>query len=128
MKLDESARYAPSHEWIRAEGAEALVGISDYAQEALGDIVFVELPALGKRFEAGQAFCVVESVKAASDVYMPVTATVTAVNPALAADPGLVNRDCYGGGWLVRVKPEDPAALNALQDSVAYAAGLPERH
>jgi glycine cleavage system H protein len=124
MKLDQEARYAATHEWIRLEGADAVTGISDHAQRALGDIVFVELPAAGKAFRKGESMCVVESVKAASDVYAPLSGKVVESNPALAAEPGLVNSDCYGSGWLVKLRPDDPAEAAGLMDAAAYAAGL----
>ena len=122
MSIDAKARYAESHEYARPEGAEVVVGISDHAQAELGDIVFVELPAVGKTIAKGQTFGVVESVKAASDLYMPVGGIVIAVNAALEGDPALVNRDCYGEGWMLRVKPADAGQLDALMDAAAYGA------
>ena len=125
MKIDKDARYRPSHEYVRKDaaasgGLEMAVGISDHAQESLGDIVFVELPEVGKSLKQGEAFGVVESVKAASDLYMPVSGKVTAVNGALQADPALVNRDCYGSGWMIRIAPTVPGEWDGLLDAAAY--------
>jgi glycine cleavage system H protein len=120
MKLDAKARYAKSHEWARKDGDEISIGISDHAQESLGDIVFVELPAPGTVFQAGASFGVVESVKAASDVYAPVGGKVLAVNEALADQPELVNRDCYGEGWFIRIAPDKPADWDTLLSPADY--------
>ena len=115
-------RYANSHEWARLEAdGSVTVGISDHAQEALGDVVFVELPELGKQLAAGQEAGVVESVKAASDIYSPVSGTVTAVNNALADAPESVNADPYGS-WFYKLKPSDVAELDKLLDAAAYQA------
>jgi glycine cleavage system H protein len=108
MSLDPNTRFAPSHEWARKEESEFVIGISDYAQESLGAIVFVELPQPGAVFAAGASFGVVESVKAASDIYLPVGGRISGINEKLVDHPELVNQDCYGEGWLVRVVPEDP--------------------
>ena len=115
-------RYTESHEWVRLEGDTATVGISDHAQNALGDVVFVDLPEPGREVEAGEAIAVVESVKAASDIYAPVAGRITEVNGALTDDPGLVNREPTGEGWFFRIVPKDPAAVGALMDADAYAA------
>jgi glycine cleavage system H protein len=114
-------QYARSHEWLRtlADGTVE-VGISDHAQHALGDLVFVELPEVGRAFAAGDACAVVESVKAASDVYSPLAGSVVAVNEALAATPELINQDPYGTGWIMRVKPA--GAVEGLLDAAAYGA------
>jgi glycine cleavage system H protein len=120
MKLDAKARYAESHEWARKDGDEITVGISDHAQESLGDIVFVELPRPGTAVQAGAAFGVVESVKAASDVYAPVGGTVRAVNEALADQPELVNRDCYGEGWFIRIEPDKAGDWDTLLSPADY--------
>ena len=120
MKLDASARYRQSHEFARKEGAVYVVGISDHAQESLGDIVFVELPEVGKTFAQGDTFGVVESVKAASDLYMPLSGKVVAVNEALAGDPALVNRDCYAGGWMIKVEAGKAAEWDGLMDAATY--------
>jgi glycine cleavage system H protein len=119
-------RYTKSHEWVRSESdGTVTVGISDHAQELLGDLVFVETPEVGSTQEAGNACAVVESVKAASDVYAPVGGEVVAVNEQLADSPELVNTDPYGEGWLFRLKPED-GALDGLLDADAYQALVDE--
>ena len=126
MKLDPEARYAESHEWARQDGAEIVVGISDYAQESLSDIVYVELPEVGDTLEQGDSFGVVESVKAASDVYAPVGGEVVAVNTELEDTPELVNQDPFGAGWLIRLASSDPSQFNDLMDSDAYEAMVAE--
>ena len=124
VRIDPSARYLKTHEWARREGDEVVCGISDHAQAAMNDLVYVELPRVGATYEAGQAFAVVESVKAASDVYMPVSGTITAVNSLLESAPDTINRDPYQAGWMVRIKPNDPDDLEALMDAEAYAQFL----
>ena len=120
-------KYTASHEWTRAEDDDtAIVGISDHAQEALGDLVYVELPETGRTVDAGEACAVVESVKAASDVYAPIAGEIVEVNEALADSPELVNQDAYGDGWLMRIKPADAGYANALLDAEAYGATLEE--
>ena len=115
-------RYAKSHEWLRPEAdGSATVGITDYAQSSLGDITFVQLPKVGATLKAGDTFGVVESVKAASDLYLPVAGTVTAVNTALDSAPETVNSAPYDGGWILKLKPADPAASAGLLDATAYA-------
>lgn len=117
-------RYAKSHEWVRQlPDGSVEIGITDHAQHALGDLVFVELPEVGRTLEAGGACAVVESVKAASDVYSPVSGTVLAVNEALAGTPELINQDCYGQGWMMRVQPAADSGA-ALLGAEAYAAEL----
>lgn len=120
MKLDANARYRKSHEWIRKEGSTYVVGISDHAQESLGDIVFVELPAVGKSFKQGEAFGVVESVKAASDVYLPMSGKIVAVNDALEGAPDLINKEPYSGGWIVTIEASAPAEWDGLLVASAY--------
>ena len=116
-------RYAKSHEWLRLEpDGTATVGITDYAQASLGDITYVQLPKVGADLKQGAAFGVVESVKAASDVYAPVGGSVVAVNAALDRAPETVNQDPYGGGWILRLRPSDPAQAASLLDAAAYAA------
>jgi glycine cleavage system H protein len=117
-------RYTKEHEWIRPEGDEAVVGITDYAQNQLGDVVFVELPATGRRLDKGEAFGVVESVKSVADLYAPVAGTVVAVNEALVAAPEEVNHSPYDEGWMIRIKVDDQGQVDALMDSVAYDAHL----
>ena len=113
--------YSKDHEWIRVDGAVGTVGISAYAQEQLGDVVFVELPEVGKTLAQGGEAAVVESVKAASEVYSPASGTVTAVNDALVADPALVNRDPMGEGWFLKMTIADAGQLSGLMDEAAYA-------
>lgn len=115
-----SLYFTREHEWIRVEGDTATVGISNHAQEALGDIVFAEVPEAGKRLSKGQEAAVVESVKAASDVYAPVSGEVIEGNKAVADDPALVNKDAEGEGWFFKLKLDNPAELDALMDEAAY--------
>ncbi len=117
-------RYAPDHEWARLEGDRVRVGISDYAQDQLGDIVYVELPRVGDTFERGEVFGTVESVKAVSELYMPVGGEILAVNPALEGSPELVNTDPYHEGWMIDVKPGDLKELDALMSQNAYVRML----
>jgi glycine cleavage system H protein len=119
-----STRYTRDHEWIRIDGATALIGISHYAQEQLGDIVFVELPDVGKVLEKGADIAVVESVKAASDIYAPVAGEVVEINPALADGPETVNSAAETEGWFVRLKVTNPADVEELMDGEAYKAFL----
>jgi glycine cleavage system H protein len=116
-------RYTEDHEWVRVESdGTATIGITDHAQDALGDIVFIEMPELDKHFAKGDAACVVESVKAAADVKMPIAGTVVAVNTALPDDPSKVNTDPMNDGWFLRMKPDNAADLDALMDEAAYTA------
>jgi glycine cleavage system H protein len=119
-RIDEKARYSKSHEWARVEGTEAVIGISDYAQHKLSDVVFVDLPAVGKALGAGTSCMVIESVKAAEEVFAPVTGAVTMRNEALVKNPELVNSDPFGQGWLVKVKLSNPKELESLMDAAAY--------
>ena len=113
-------RYSEEHEWVRVEGDVAVIGISDYAQEQLGDVVFVELPEPGRAVTRGDEAAVVESVKAASEIYAPVSGEVVEVNEPLADDPGLVNREPTSGGWFMKVRMADPGEVEALLDEAAY--------
>jgi glycine cleavage system H protein len=122
MKLDPDCRYSQEHEWVRAEGDEGVIGITDYAQDQLSDVVYVELPEVGDIFEKGDILATVESVKAASDVYMPVGGEVLEINEALEDSPELVNKDPYGQAWFVRIAIDDPAELDDLMDAEAYKA------
>jgi glycine cleavage system H protein len=115
-------RYTKDHEYIRVDGNEATVGITDYAQGQLGDVVFVELPVIGKALARGAEAAVVESVKAASEIYAPVTGEVTAINSALEETPGRVNDDPLGEGWFFKIKVTNPAELAELMDAAAYEA------
>jgi glycine cleavage system H protein len=113
-------KYAKSHEWVRREGDLAVIGISDHAQHELTDVVFVELPAVGRKVQAGEACAVVESVKTASDVYAPVSGEVVEINPAVVQNPALVNTEPYGAGWFLRLKLANPAELDALLSAGQY--------
>ena len=113
-------KYAESHEWAKLEGDVVVVGVSDYAQNQLGDVVFVELPAVGKEVEAGKTFGVIESVKAASDLFAPVSGKVTATNESLGFDPALVNKDAFGAGWMIKIKPSNAGEMNKLLDAATY--------
>jgi len=120
LNFKDDLRYSDDHEWAKQTDGVARIGISDYAQNQLGDIVFVELPEVGDEFEKGQEFGTVESVKAVSELYMPVGGEITAVNEALEDAPELVNNDPYAGGWMVEVKMKDPAEYGELKDQKAY--------
>ncbi len=122
MEIDPSCRYTRSHDWIRIEGDKGITGITDYAQNELSDIVYVELPEPGDSFEQGDAYATVESVKAASDCYQPMSGEILAVNEALEDSPELVNSDPYGEGWFVRIRLYDPTEVDDLMDAEAYAA------
>ena len=126
-EISDEVNYTRSDEWVRLEGSRATVGISDYAQHQLGDIVFVELPEAGATLAAGQAFGVVESVKAVSDLYSPVGGTVVAVNESLTDSPEQVNASAYGEGWLLILECADPTDVDGLLDAEAYRAYLAER-
>ena len=114
MKIPDGLRYTKTHEWARAEGGEVVVGISDHAQSELKDVVFVELPQVGRAVKSAEACAVVESVKAAFDIYAPVAGQIIKVNTALEKSPQLINQDCYGQGWFFVLKPSNPAALEQL--------------
>ena len=120
MNTPADLKYTASHEWVRSEAdGTVTVGITEYAQDALGDIVFVELPTVGKSYTAGDDAAVVESVKAASDIYAPLSGEITAVNDAVAAAPESINTDAFAA-WLFKLKPNDPEAINGLLDAAAY--------
>ena len=121
-EIPKDLKYAKSHEWVRIEGDTAVVGITDHAQSALGDLVYVELPEVGQSVDAGGDMAVVESVKAASDVYAPVSGEVVAVNEDLSDDPEKVNADPYGDGWICVIELADGASLDQLMDAAAYGA------
>ena len=124
MNIPTDLLYCSSHEWIRLDGDIATVGISDHAQEELTDIVFVELPALGRSLDAGDPTAVVESVKAASDIYAPVAGDVVEINPEVETDPALVNTDPYGKGWLFKIQIKNADELESLMDPAAYQAHI----
>ena len=117
-------KYSKEHEWVKVEGTRGRIGLTHHAQSALGDVVFVEVPKVGRAVKQMEAFGVVESVKAVSDVYSPVSGAVVEVNAALETAPELVNKDCYGAGWLVVVEMASPKELDALMDVTAYQAFL----
>ena len=120
--VPENLKYTKDHEWIAIEGDTATVGITDYAQGSLGDVTFVEVPQVGTHFDAGDVLGVVESVKAASDIYMPLAGEIVEVNAALEDSPELINSDPYGEAWLVKVKLDDASATGDLLDAAAYGA------
>ncbi len=122
MTVPSDLRYTNDHEWVRVEGDEATIGITAYAAEQLGDIVFVELPAVGRTLAAAAVFGVVESVKAVSDLFSPIGGEVVTTNDALTASPELVNSEPYGAGWMIKVKVADPAQVEGLLDPAAYDA------
>lgn len=120
-------RYARTHEWVRASGDTATVGLTDHAQHELTDVVFVELPAIGRTLKAGEACAVVESVKTASDIYAPVGGQVVEINPAVVENPALVNREPYGGGWFFKLKLAEAGELEALLSAAAYREQIGQR-
>lgn len=122
FKHDMQARYAPTDEWVRLEGDVAVVGISDYAQDALSDVVYVELPEVGAIFAQGEQIASVESVKAATEIYAPIAGTVVAVNMELEDKPEMVNEDPFGNAWLLKLKPNDTSQMASLMDAAAYEA------
>ena len=126
-QVPEDLKYAETHEWIRIDSSGVgVVGITDHAQAELTDVVYVEAPQIGKKLEAGQQVAVVESVKAASDIYSPVAGEVIEANAALDGDPGLLNRDPFGEGWIFKIKLQDPSNLPGLKDAAAYKAQIGE--
>lgn len=122
MNYPSNLKYTKSHEWARLDDGLVVVGISDYAQDALGDVVFVELPSVGKAGKAGDSIAAVESVKTASDIYAPVNGEVVEVNSELGDKPELLNQDPYGGGWIFKLKPTSAADLDGLLDAAGYQA------
>ena len=122
MEFPDDVHYTKEHEWLRLEGNDALIGITDFAQDALGDVVFVELPAVGATLTQGQTFGVVESNKTVSDLFAPVTGRVTAVNHVLREEPERVNRDPYGEGWMIRIAVSKREEVDGLLDAAAYRA------
>ena len=127
MEFPEDLKYSREHEWALVEGKVATVGITDFAQDKLGDIVFVELPAVGDKVTKDEAMGVVESVKAGSDVYSPVSGTVIEINDDLPDSPDMINEDPYGDGWIVKIQMSDPTDLEDLMDSEAYEAFVAEQ-
>jgi glycine cleavage system H protein len=122
MQIPNELRYSSDHEWAKSEGARVRVGITDYAQDALGDIVFVDLPKVGAMVSAGGVIGEVESTKSVSEIYAPVSGTITAVNDTLRASPELVNSDPYGAGWMCEIETSSPADFDALLDASGYGA------
>ena len=122
MEFPEDLRYTKEHEWVRLEGTRARVGITDFAQDALGDVVYVDLPEVGALVHAGQPLGEVESTKSVSDVYSPISGTIVERNPLVDDRPELVNEQPYGDGWLVVIEPADPDAIGTLLDAAAYRA------
>jgi glycine cleavage system H protein len=120
MNVPDGLRYSTDHEWARLDGGRVRVGITDYAQDALGDVVYVQIPAVGAAVAAGESFSEIESTKSVSDVYAPLTGTIVTVNDALADNPQLVNEDPYGDGWLCEIELADEAEFEGLLDAAAY--------
>lgn len=120
MNFDETVKYQESHEWARLEGDLVVVGVSDYAQDELGDVVFVEMPDVGKTLKKGDAFGVVESVKAASDLYMPVGGEIAAVNELLKDTPETINESPFENGWIIKIKPSETSELDGLMSAAEY--------
>lgn len=120
MNFPDNLRYTKDHEWIRLEGDEAIVGITDFAQHELGDIVYVEIETVGQQLNAGDVFGTVEAVKTVSDLYLPVNGSVTEINPKLNSNPELVNNDPYGEGWMAKVKLSNASDVESLMNAEAY--------
>lgn len=125
LALPQDLRYTPAHVWLRKEAdGSCTVGVSAYAQDRLGEVVYVELSEAGRHLEAGEEFGTIESVKSVNALYMPLAGTISECNAALADAPSVVNADCYGAGWMLRLVPDDPAAMDGLQDAAAYRKTL----
>jgi glycine cleavage system H protein len=122
MNFPDNLRYTKDHEWVKLDGNVATVGITDFAQRELGDIVYVEVETIGKPLQAGAVFGTVEAVKTVSDLFLPINGTITELNPELANAPELVNSDPYGKGWMIKMKVDDPASVGSLLDAAAYDA------
>lgn len=127
MSIPNDLAYTKEHEWIRVEGDIATIGITDWAQGELGDIVFVELPQVGDKTEIGSSFGTIEAVKAVSDLYAPISGTVTEVNPVLEDDPMAINRDAFGEGWLIKIELSKPNELEQLLDASAYGSQIGQK-
>ncbi len=126
-EIPRDLRYTREDEWVRIEGERLVVGVTDYAQQQLGDVVFLELPEVGANIERGEAFGVIESVKAVADLFGPVTGRVAEVNALLTDQPELVNADCYGDGWMLVIEPDDPAEIEELLSASAYQQHVKDR-
>jgi glycine cleavage system H protein len=124
LNFPDDIRYSESHEWAKTDGDKVKIGITDYAQDQLGDIVFVEMPGVGETFAKGAEFGTVESVKAVSELYLPIAGEVVAVNPALEDAPELINNSPYTDGWMLEIKPDDPSEIESLMTKDAYLASL----
>ena len=122
MNIPAELRYSSDHEWVKVDGDTVTIGITEYAQDALGDVVFVEMPEQGRAVNAGDSFSEVESTKSVSDIYAPVSGSISAINDALEAQPELLNSDPYGAGWICRITLADAAELDSLMDADAYRA------
>jgi glycine cleavage system H protein len=120
MKLDPNAKYRESHEWARQEGGLIVCGISDHAQDSLSDVVYVELPEVGRAFNQGDVFGVIESVKAANDLYMPMSGEIVEINATLVDSPEIINTDPYGAGWMIKIKPANPGEWDSLLSGTEY--------
>ena len=125
--IRDDLRYSREDEWTRVEGDRITIGVTDYAQQQLGDVVFVELPEVGRTLEGGEPFGVIESVKTVADLYAPISGEVVEVNSALAETPEAVNEDCYGDGWMIVVSPSDPSEIEALLDKGGYEQHIKDR-
>jgi glycine cleavage system H protein len=125
--VPQNLRYSKEDEWARVEGLRVTIGVTDYAQQQLGDVVFVELPAVGRTVERGEPFGVIESVKAVADLYAPISGEVVEVNGDLAEQPETVNEDCYGDGWMIVIQVNDAADVDGLLDAAGYQAHIEER-
>ncbi len=126
MKILDTLKYTPNHEWLQLDGDEALVGVTDFAQSQLGDIVFVEVETVGEILEKGESFGTIEAVKTVEDIYLPVSGEVLEFNEALNANPELINKDPYEGGWVVRIKVTKPSEIESLLDAAAYEKHVAE--
>jgi glycine cleavage system H protein len=120
MRFPENLKYTKDHEWAKVEGNSVVIGITDHAQSALGDVVYVELPAVGRTLKAGETFGVVESIKAVSDLYAPISGKVVAVNSSLADNPSVINQDSQGSAWMIKIEPTDASGTKDLMDSASY--------
>lgn len=126
MSYPKDLKYSKTHEWVKDENGTCIVGITEYAQKELSDVVYVELPEEGREVSKGEAVCVVESVKAAFDIYSPVSGKVVAINEGLEDDPALVNSDCYGDGWFFKLEASNASEIEAMMDADAYASSMSE--
>jgi glycine cleavage system H protein len=124
MNIKENLKYAKTHEWVRVEGEFAYIGISDFAQSELGDIVYVDVPTVGENIAKGDVFGTIEAVKTVSDVYLPISGEVLEFNEALATNPELINKDPYGEGWIVKIKMSNPAELESLLSAEEYKSAI----